>query len=60
MRFTVSVRNPALEVLEENPDAHIYNEVVAVKDYTVGAAKLSASLNAYQLPQGASFDEKTG
>ena len=60
MCFTVSVRNPALEVLEENPDSHIYNEVVAVKDYTVGAAKLSASLNAYQLPQGASFDEKTG
>ncbi len=60
LSFTVKVRNPALEVAEEESEAFIYNEAIKKKDYTVGAAKLSPKLLAEGLPEGAIFHESSG
>lgn len=60
LAFTVKVRNPALEASEEESEAFIYNETVKKKDFTVGAAKVSAKLSVSGLPEGASFHGGSG
>jgi hypothetical protein len=56
LSFQVIARQPAFEVSSRETDGKIYNESVAVKDFTVQGIADPMVLKVQQLPSGACFD----
>ena len=52
----VVARQPAYEASRRETDGMIYNEAVAVRDYTVEGIETPMTLTALNLPDGAQFD----
>lgn len=59
LTFDVVARQPAFETSSRETDGKIYNESVAVKDFTVKGIANSMTLKADKLPKGANFDVST-
>lgn len=56
LTFEVLARQPAYEATSRETDGKIYNETVAVRDYTVNGIEQPMVLKSSGLPDGASFD----
>jgi len=56
LSFDVLARQPAFETSARETDGKIYNESVAVRDFTVQGIARPMSLKVSELPRGANFD----
>ncbi|NLZ81902.1 MAG: hypothetical protein GX913_08925 [Clostridiales bacterium] len=56
LEFHVIARQPAYEVSQKETDGKIYNETLAVKDFTVAGIEKAMTVITEDLPDGASFD----
>lgn len=56
LTFDIIARQPAYEASRQETDGKIYNESVAVKDYTVKGIPTPMKLYAENLPKGVEFD----
>lgn len=56
LEFQVIARQPALEASQKETDGKIYNESLAVRDFTVEGIDTAMTVTASSLPEGASFE----
>ncbi|MEJ6952246.1 glycoside hydrolase family 28 protein [Natronospora cellulosivora (SeqCode)] len=56
LSFDVVARQPAFETSKRETDGKIYNESLAVKDFTVQGINQPMTLETDELPEGANFD----
>ncbi len=56
LTFDVIARQPAFETSSREPYGKIYNESIAVKEFTVKGITLPMTLKTGKLPKGANFD----
>jgi polygalacturonase len=59
LSFDVIARQPAFEASSRETDGKIYNESLAVKDFTVQGIARPMILKADKLPEGANFDSSS-
>lgn len=56
LKFDVIARQPAFEASSQETDGKIYNESLAVKDFTVQGINCPMTIKTGKLPKGANFD----